>query len=163
MTIFSTTAIFFITVLWLLFALFAAFSHVIILYNAMLYIGRDKHYNDVIMGAMASQITSLINVYSTISGADQRNGPTAAYTHACQFFFQITSLTIVYLTVYSDTDERKHQSSASLAFCVGNSPVTGKFPAQKANNAEHVPIWWHHYGGKLGCLNHFLVAQIILI
>ena len=29
---------------------------------------------------------------------------------------QITSLTIVYLTVYSDADQRKHQSSASLAF-----------------------------------------------
>ena len=29
---------------------------------------------------------------------------------------QITSLTIVYSTVYSDTDERKHQSSGSLAF-----------------------------------------------
>ena len=30
--------------------------------------------------------------------------------------FQITSLTIVYSTVYSDADQRKHQSSASLAF-----------------------------------------------
>ena len=29
---------------------------------------------------------------------------------------QITSLTIVYLTVHSGTDQRKHQSSASLAF-----------------------------------------------
>ena len=29
---------------------------------------------------------------------------------------QITSLIIVYSTVYSDTDQRKHQSSASLAF-----------------------------------------------
>ena len=29
---------------------------------------------------------------------------------------QITSLTIVYSTVYSDADEREHQSSASLAF-----------------------------------------------
>ena len=29
---------------------------------------------------------------------------------------QITSLTIVYSTVYSDTDQRKYQSSASLAF-----------------------------------------------
>ena len=29
---------------------------------------------------------------------------------------QITSLTIVYTTVYSGTDQRKHQSSASLAF-----------------------------------------------
>ena len=41
------------------------------------------HYGDVIMGAIASQVTSL---------------------------------TIVYSTVYSDADQRKHQSSASLAF-----------------------------------------------
>ena len=32
---------------------------------------------------------------------------------------QITSLTIVYSTVYSDADHRKHQSSASLAFVWG--------------------------------------------
>ena len=44
------------------------------------------HYDDVIMGAMASQITSL---------------------------------TIVYSTVYSDAYQRKHQSSASLAFVRG--------------------------------------------
>ena len=38
---------------------------------------------------------------------------------------QITSLTIVYSTVYSDADQRKHQSSVSLAFVRGihrNSP-----------------------------------------
>ena len=29
---------------------------------------------------------------------------------------QITSLPIVYSTVYPDADQRKHQSSASLAF-----------------------------------------------
>ena len=29
---------------------------------------------------------------------------------------QITSLAIVYITVYSDADQSKHQSSASLAF-----------------------------------------------
>ena len=44
------------------------------------------HYNDVIMGEIASQITSLAIVYST---------------------------------VYSDADQRKHQSSASLAFVRG--------------------------------------------
>ena len=44
------------------------------------------HYDDVIMGAMASQITSLMIVYST---------------------------------VYSDADQRKHQSSVSLAFVRG--------------------------------------------
>ena len=32
---------------------------------------------------------------------------------------QITSLTVVYSTVYSDADHRKHQSSASLAFVWG--------------------------------------------
>ena len=31
----------------------------------------------------------------------------------------ITSLTIVYATVYSDADQRKHQSPASLAFVLG--------------------------------------------
>ena len=44
------------------------------------------HYNDIIMGLMASQINSLMIVYSI---------------------------------VYSDTDERKYQSSASLAFVWG--------------------------------------------
>ena len=36
--------------------------------------GMTQHYDDVIMGAMASQITSLTIVYSTVySGVDQRN------------------------------------------------------------------------------------------
>ena len=46
----------------------------------------SHHYNDVTMGTITSQITSL---------------------------------TIVYSTVYSDADQRKHQSSASLAFVRG--------------------------------------------
>ena len=29
---------------------------------------------------------------------------------------------------------------------VGNSPRTGEFPAQMANNAENVSIWWRHHG-----------------
>ena len=32
---------------------------------------------------------------------------------------QITNLTVIYLTVYSDADQRKHQSSASLVFVKG--------------------------------------------
>ena len=56
---------------------------------------------------------------------------------------QIISLTIVYSTVYSDADQRKHQSVTGL--CAGNSPVTGEFPAQRASNAENVSIWWRHY------------------
>ena len=29
--------------------------------------------------------------------------------------------------------------------CVGNSPVTGEFPAQRASNAGNVSIWWRHH------------------
>ena len=60
------------------------------------------HYNDVIMGAVASQITSL---------------------------------TIVYSTVYSGTDQSKHQSSASLAFVWGihRGPV---------NSLHKWPVMW---------------------
>ena len=59
---------------------------------------------------------------------------------------QITSLTIVYSTVYSGIDQIKHQSSAPLAFIyAGNSPVTSDFPAQMASNAENVSLWWRHH------------------
>ena len=30
--------------------------------------------------------------------------------------------------------------------CEGDSPVTGEFPSQTANNAENVSIWWRHHG-----------------
>ena len=59
---------------------------------------------------------------------------------------QITSLTIIYSTVYSGADQRKHQSSASLAFVRGiHRALTGEFPAQMASNAENASIWWRHY------------------
>ena len=58
---------------------------------------------------------------------------------------QITSLTVVYSIVYSGVNQRKHQSSASLAICAGNSPGTGEFPAQMASYAENVSIWWRHH------------------
>ena len=30
--------------------------------------------------------------------------------------------------------------------CVGNSPVSGEFPTQRASNAENVSIWWRQHG-----------------
>ena len=58
---------------------------------------------------------------------------------------QITSLTIVYSTVYSGADQRKHQSSASLAFVWGihRGPVNSphKWPVTRAI----VSIWWRHH------------------
>ena len=47
----------------------------------------------------------------------------------------ITSLTIVYSTVYSGTDQRKHQSSTSLAFVQG----TNRSPVNFLHNG---PITW---------------------
>ena len=63
----------------------------IYIYNLLRNVGQsdaisEQHYGDVIMGAIASQITSLTSVYST---------------------------------VYSDADQIEHQSSASLAFVRG--------------------------------------------
>ena len=93
------------------------------------------HYNDVIMSVMASQITSLAIVYST---------------------------------VYSGSDQRKHQSSASLAFLLGihrwpvnsphKGPVTRKmFPFDDdimslphchafCNNSKSLNIYIFEYG-----------------
>ena len=42
--------------------------------------------------------------------------------------YQITSIMIVYSTVYSDADQRKHQSSASLAFAWGIHQWPVKIP-----------------------------------
>ena len=42
----------------------------------------------------------------------------------------------------------KSKKTSKLRFtglCVGNSPVTGEFPAQKASNAQNVSIWWRHH------------------
>ena len=54
--------------------------------------------------------------------------------------FRITGISMVYSTVWSGADQRKHQSSASLSFVGWNSTTTGKFPAQRASNAENVPF-----------------------
>ena len=63
---------------------------------------------------------------------------------------QITSLTVVYSTVYSDADQRKHQSSASPAFVWGIHR-DGEFPAQRASYAENVSIWWRHHASGWSC------------
>ena len=64
------------------------------------------HYSDVIMVAMAFQITSLVIVYSTVyAGADQKTSK-----------LRVTGL------------------------CAGKSPVTGEFSAQMASNAENISI-----------------------
>ena len=49
---------------------------------------------------------------------------------------------------------RRSEESSKLCvtgLCVGNSPGTGEFPAQRASCAENVSIWWRHY--DLAALN----------
>ena len=57
---------------------------------------------------------------------------------------QITSLTIVYSTVYSRYRSKETWKLRVTGLCEGNLPGTGDFPAQMANNAENVSIWWRH-------------------
>ena len=80
------------------------------------------------MSAMASQITSLMIVYSSIySGSEQRN-----------IMFHVTSL------------------------CEGNSLVTGEFPAQRASYVENVFIWWCHYEKVSLCRCCFIQLYAVL-
>ena len=62
--------------------------------------------------------------------------------------YQITSLTIVYSTVYSGTDKKKISKLRVTGFCEGNSLGTREFFAQRASNAENVDIWWRHHGAE---------------
>ena len=57
---------------------------------------------------------------------------------------QITNHAVVYSTVYSGADQRKHQTRVT-GLCEGNSPVTGEFPAQRASNPENVFISLRHH------------------
>ena len=50
---------------------------------------------------------------------------------------QITSLMIVYSTVYSGADEKTSEIRVT-GRCEANSPVSGEFPAQRASSAENV-------------------------
>ena len=82
-------------------------------------------YNDVIMGVMASQITSL---------------------------------TIVYSTVYSGAYQRKHLSSASLAFVMGihRWPVNSRLKGPVTRNFfpfdDVIMQYFHHLAGPQGIL-----------
>ena len=62
----------------------------------------------------------------------------------CAMTSQITSLTIVYSTVYSGADQRKHQAPRHWPLC---REFTGDWwiSTKSANNPENVSIWWSHH------------------
>ena len=41
---------------------------------------------------------------------------------------------------------KKTSKLRTTGLYIGNSPETGEFPAQRASNADNVPIWWRHHG-----------------
>ena len=67
------------------------------------------HYGDVIMSTIASQITSLTIVYSTV----------------------------YYAQIKENIKAPRHWPLSE--------EFTGEFPAQMASNAEDVSIWWRHH------------------
>ena len=44
---------------------------------------------------------------------------------------------------------KKTSTLRVTGLCEGNWPLTGEFPAQRANNAENVSIWWRHHAMKI--------------
>ena len=77
-----------------------------------------QHCSAVIMGAVASQITNPIIVYST---------------------------------VYSGSDQRRHQSPASLAFVreIHRWPVNSRHKWLVTRKMKNVFIWWYYYDNEI--------------
>ena len=112
--------------------------------NAPLYLRPKQntwhHYYDLIMGVMASQITSLMIVYST---------------------------------VYSRHRSKKTSKLHLTDLSVGNSPVIGEFPAQKTSNTEMFPLddvimlcwqhfWMHFFYQNFNKFVPYLMVQLVI-
>ena len=108
------------------------------------WIGGWLYYSTILMynkTATNNMILVICCLFETVPASERppsvnMEGHVMRHSHYSDFIMgetasQITSLTIVYWTFYSDTDQRKHQSSASLAFVWGthrgpvNSPHKG--------------------------------------
>ena len=95
---------------------------------------------------------------------------TLRWRHDSVIASQITSLTIVYSSVYSDADQRKHQSSASLAFVreIHRGPVNSphKWPVtRKMFSFDDVIMSSSHemYTYGFGVLCFLVVVWSVLI
>ena len=131
------------------------------------------HYDEVVMGTVASQITGLTIVYSTVhSGADIS---VSGRMRQLRVFFNsvirsaqdsdVSAITLRTLRWRHNGHDGalNHQPHDCLlnrlfrckskktsklrvtGLCAGNSPGTGKFPAQMASNAENISIWWRYH------------------
>ena len=86
-------------------------------------------------------------VYSYTSGPLHRHKSNPLkWCHMRIIAFQTTrNLTACWIAC-SGWQQRKHQNSTLVALCVGNLPVTGGFPSQRANNEEIISVMsWCYY------------------
>ena len=77
----------------------------------------EMHFSDVIMSAMASQITCLIVVYSTVYSRRRSNKNVKAPRHR-----------------------------ALWGEFTGDRWPVNSLPARRASNTKHVSKWWRHHG-----------------
>ena len=63
--------------------------------------------------------------------------------------FQITDISTVCSTV-GQVQIKENKKKLCHWPLLGNPPVPGGFPSQRASNAENVSIWWHHR--DIGCI-----------
>ena len=102
-------------------------------------------------GPRALQCCSILNYFHILRQRSNRL-PLAPFHYGDvimgKMTSQITSLIIVYPTVYSGADQRKHQSSAALAFVRGihrgsvNPPRAHKWPVTRKLFPFHDVIMW---------------------
>ena len=86
---------------------------------------------------------------------------------------QITGVLIVFLTVCSDADQRKHQNSASLAFVRGihrwpvnsphEGPVTRKWWRHHAQNVNQSSLWVRYIIWCKGIFHVCCISSVIHI
>ena len=72
----------------------------------------------------------------------------------CTIASKITNLTTVYSTVYSDADQRKHQSSAPLAFVWGRKmfpfdDAIMELPICQTSNIWPLSYWYDSHLSEL--------------
>ena len=104
------------------------------------------HYNDVMMSAVASHITSLTIVYSCFllcfflllnyNKLQWRHNEHSDVSNHRRLYCLLNRL--------FGLRSKKTSKLRVTGLCAGNSPVTGEFPAQMASNAKNVSIWWRH-------------------
>ena len=82
---------------------------------------------------------------------------------------QIISLTVVYSTVYSDADQRKHQKLCVTGLCVGNSPGPVNSPHKGPVTRKMFPfddvimLNYKENKAKLECVHIILDASYLLL